>query len=569
MIERYRRAHINKGCIVKNFIAGVIFAAASVTGMAQAAVSIVFDYSLDSNGFFTSERRAIAQAAAASLTSRIANANWARVDTSQAGGSYELAIVNPSTLGITWVPNVVIPENQITVRLGAMDWSTAPVSKFRGSTGDSVTQLLSIRNVSGGIANILTSPSKLRPVDASISFDLQGIQGLKPGITRQWYFGSAANLNTDDRNPVDPYYNIYSDFYTSLIHELGHILGIYDPGAFKALLATDPDFYNSMASDPNFFRAWTSRVQADGNGGYVFTGFYASQYYYNHVGQPIPLDTDTRCHWAVGVHSQSADGWPSVTYDPNTPFRHGFSELEFGALKDLGYTITPASPVTVTLSFVPGWNLVGNSVETPVTGGVGFDDATKVNTIWKWVTAGNTPGINYPAWAFYTPTLPDGGKAYAASKGYESLIAIAAGEGFWVNAASAFTTPLPSGMAVQSSSFTPSTASPPTAGGNHALAQQGWSLISTGDNPTPSQFAAAIATPISAQPAAGQVYTTATTLWAWDVAHANWYFWAPSLANSGNLANYISNKDYLDFSAMPGTPPGTLSPTMGFWVNLP
>ncbi len=332
--------------MAKSLIAGLILAVMSAAGFAYAGVSIVFDYSLDSNGFFTPERRAIAQAAADSLTSRMANTHWARVDTSSTGGSYELAIINPSTMEVSWVPNVVIPENQITVRLGAMDWSSSPVSVFRSSTGDSVTQLLSIRNVSGGIAQVLTSSSILRPVDASISFDLQGIQDLKSGITRQWYFGSAANLNTDDRNPADPYYSIYVDFYTSLLHELGHVLGIFDPSAFSGLLASDPVFYNSIASDPNFFRAWTSRVQADGQGGYVFTGPRASQFYYNHVGQPIPLDTNTRSHWANGVHSQSADGWPSVTYDRNLPFRYGFSELEFAALEDMGYTINAVLPVS-------------------------------------------------------------------------------------------------------------------------------------------------------------------------------------------------------------------------------
>lgn len=294
----------------------------------------------DSNGFFTPERRAIAQAAADSLTSRMSSTSWARVDTSTLGGSYELAIVDPSTMNVSWVTNVVIPANQITVRLGAMDWSTAPVSAFRDSSGDSVTQLVSIRNVSGGVAAVLTSSSKFRPVDASISFDLQGINGLKPGITRQWYFGSAANLNTDDRNPAHPYYNNYSDFYTSMIHELGHILGIYDPSAFDFVRTSDPIFYASMASDPNFCLAWTSRVQSDGSGGYVFTGPRASQFYFNHIGQLVPLLSSGRSHWGNGVHSQPAGEWPSVTHDSVTAFRWGFSELDFAALEDVGYTIS-------------------------------------------------------------------------------------------------------------------------------------------------------------------------------------------------------------------------------------
>ena len=59
--------------------------------MAQAGVSIVCDFSLDSNGFFTPERRAIAQAAATGSISRMASTDWARFGLSAAGGSFTLA----------------------------------------------------------------------------------------------------------------------------------------------------------------------------------------------------------------------------------------------------------------------------------------------------------------------------------------------------------------------------------------------------------------------------------------------------------------------------------------------
>ena len=339
---------------MKRFIAVLVLALLPVAGPAQAAVTIVFDYSLDTNGFFTTERRAIAQAAANALTSRMINTHWDRIDTTAAGGHYELAIVNPSTFEGTWVQDVVIPENQITIRLGALDWSTIPFAPMNQSSGDGATQLMAIRNVTGGIAAKLASSSQFRPVDASISFDLQGIQGLKPGVTRLWYFGSAANLDTDDRNPADPNYTNYTDFYTSLIHELGHVLGIHDPAIFSAVLP----------SDPNFCLAWTSRIQSDGVGGFVFTGTHASQFYYNHVGQPIPLDTDTRSHWADGVRSQTANGYTSVTHERNTPFRYGFSELEFGALEDMGYTIN-GTGVNAVLTVINAGTGSGTVTSTP------------------------------------------------------------------------------------------------------------------------------------------------------------------------------------------------------------
>lgn len=212
-------------------------------------------------------------------------------------------------------------------------------------------------------------------------------------------------------------------------------------------------------------------------------------------------------------------------------------------------------------AFVRGWNLVGNGVEAPITVAGTFNDSSKVASVWKWL-----PGSSN--WAFYTPAHTDGGAAYADSKGYSSLAVINAGEGFWVNAATAFSVPLPSASAVQSSSFKPAVSSPATPGGTHAL-PSGWSLIGSGDRPTPAQFDAAIANANSAPPVAGQVYSNLTTLWAWDATAQKWYFWAPSLVNSGGLTSYLGSRNYLDFSTLPGTPAGTLSSTTGFWVNMP
>lgn len=228
--------------------------------------------------------------------------------------------------------------------------------------------------------------------------------------------------------------------------------------------------------------------------------------------------------------------------------------------------IPPPSPI---IPLSPGWNLVGNGADAPFS--VAFlNDSTRVITVWKWVTSGSTSGVTYPAWAFFTPTQNDGGQTYAASKGYDFLTAINVGEGFWVNAKTEFTIslPPPSGLAVHPTSFMPAVASQVTSGGTHAL-PHGWSLIATGYGPTPAEFDWAIATALSTPPASGQAYANLTSLWAWDAARAGWYFWAPSLVNSGGLAAYSTNKGYLDFATMPNNPTGMLLGTMGFWVNMP
>ncbi len=137
-----------------------------------------------------------------------------------------------------------------------------------------------------------------------------------------------------------------------------------------------------------------------------------------------------------------------------------------------------------------------------------------------------------------------------------------------MNVTSALSVSLPFGDPLQSASFKPATTNPAAVGGTHALLS-GWNLIATGDSPTPAQFSAAIATANSIPPSAGQASTNLNTLWAWDVTKQNWYFWAPSLANSGALAGFINSRSYLDSSNMPGTTIGVLSSTTGFWVNVP
>ena len=200
-----------------------------------------------------------------------------------------------------------------------------------------------------------------------------------------------------------------------------------------------------------------------------------------------------------------------------------------------------------TLDFVPSWNLVGNSVNVPLNVVTTLGDASKVTSVWKWV-----PAIH--KWAFYTPTLTDGGVAYAASKGYVVLATINGGEGFWVSAKTAFTVSLPVGTAIATTSFQDQL--DPT---QNKLAR-GWNLIATGDNVIPSVFNQGLSvTP----PLQNVIPLNVTTLWAWDSGLSNWYFYAPSLEASGGLANYITTKGYLNFGTKP------LDPAMGFWVNRP
>jgi len=202
-------------------------------------------------------------------------------------------------------------------------------------------------------------------------------------------------------------------------------------------------------------------------------------------------------------------------------------------------TPTGSGGLSATINVVSGWNLLGNSSSGALNVATVLNDKTKVTTVWKWVAATSK-------WAFYAPSLSDGGAAYAAGKGYDFLTTVSGGEGFWVNAGAAFTAPLPAGTAVASSAF--------------QLMASGWNLIAIGDGKTPSQFNSALSiTP----PSPGVTPVNLTTLWAWDATQLNWYFYAPSLEANNGLAAYITSKSYLNFGANP------LGATTGFWVNKP
>jgi hypothetical protein len=205
----------------------------------------------------------------------------------------------------------------------------------------------------------------------------------------------------------------------------------------------------------------------------------------------------------------------------------------------------------IALDLPQGWNLIGNGHEIAFDVAAVFADTTTITTVWKWLAAKTT-------WAFYAPaltaqTLID----YTVSKGYEVLSSIQAGEGYWVNTKQAVTVNLPSATPIASNSFNEM--------GSRPLGQ-GWSLIATGDNPTPGLFNSNLGT---TPPSPGTLATNLTSLWAWDPKTPGWYFWAPSLVNSGTLGSYITGKGYLDFGILPGNPTGTISPQTGVWVNRP
>jgi len=116
--------------------------------------------------------------------------------------------------------------------------------------------------------------------------------------------------------------------------------------------------------------------------------------------------------------------------------------LDVFKMNQLGVLVLAAAGLggaqAATVNAVTGWNLLGYSDTADVNVADAFGNASNVLTVWKW-------DATNAKWAFYSPSpsLADGGQAYALSKGYSFLTTIKPGEGFWVNAKQAFSATLP------------------------------------------------------------------------------------------------------------------------------
>jgi hypothetical protein len=199
--------------------------------------------------------------------------------------------------------------------------------------------------------------------------------------------------------------------------------------------------------------------------------------------------------------------------------------------------------ISVGLSVAAGWNLLGNPVNQSLGVAQKFGDASKVNTVWKWdATKAN--------WQFYTPSLNATDLlAYASAQGYGVLSEIQAGDGYWVHAKTQADLGSLCGQAVNL---------------RQSSLSSGWNLVSTASPISAKEFNLALS---DTPPTTGQVPINMTSLWAWDTAASQWFFYAPVLDAQGasTLLDYIGAKSYKDFTGSGKT----LGNGVGIWVNRP
>ena len=206
-------------------------------------------------------------------------------------------------------------------------------------------------------------------------------------------------------------------------------------------------------------------------------------------------------------------------------------------------TCAVGTTLSSSISVTPGWNLLGNPINQTILVSEKFGDATKISSVWKWdAVKGN--------WQFYAPAMSAADlSTYATSQNYALLSEISPGDGYWVNAKVQADLGTVSGSAVYL---------------RQSSLASGWNLVSTASPISAKDFNLTLST---TPPTSGQVPINMTSLWAWDSARSNWYFYAPSLEAQGGtaLVDYISSKGYEDFT----TSGKTLGNGAGIWVNRP
>jgi hypothetical protein len=255
------------------------------------SVTIQFDYSLDSSGFFSNpQARATLELAGRTLAAQL-NDSLAAI--APGGGNHWTAgVTNPSTGGTVALQDLYVPADTIIVYAGGHNYGGAQLGEggngsWAASGPGAWLNAVGARGQAGALG---PAPTDYAPWGGSVTFD----------TATNWNFGDTS------AGPARGQF----DFLSVAEHELGHVLGIGTAGSWQDKL-----------SGGRFYGAASSAV----------------------YGTAPPVD-GPGSHWAPGtaVGGAVADMVPSI----GAGERHLFTSLDFAALQDVGWQVgAAAAPV--------------------------------------------------------------------------------------------------------------------------------------------------------------------------------------------------------------------------------
>lgn len=268
---------------------------------ASANIDIQFDYSYDTNGFFASHAGSMAMldGAAAVFESRFADTFTAI----NSGGINDFTTVffnpaDPFGADVS-LASQDIGADIIRVYVGGYNFTDGTL----GLGGPGGYSCSGVGSFCSNAADRGQSPS---PADVAlwggaISFD----------STASWHFGAS----TSGLDPTE------YDFYSVAVHELGHVLGFGTSGAFDA---------------------------------HITNGFFVG----DASGSVALADAG---HWDYGTLSTYNGQAQEASMDPDIQggVRKHFTDLDFAAMQDIGWQVTPVPEAGTWAMMLAGLGLVG------------------------------------------------------------------------------------------------------------------------------------------------------------------------------------------------------------------
>jgi hypothetical protein len=251
------------------------------------SLTIQFDYRYDTNGFFSQQnRKDVLVAAADYLTARLDDSLSAI--TPSGSNTWTASFFNPLTGSVTSLSNLTIAANTILVFVGGRNMAGTQLGEggFGGYGSSGTTAWSNLVKGRGQAGALLSSPTDFGTWGGSLSFDMSGTD---------WHFG----LTTSTLGASQ------ADFYSTAVHELGHLLGIGTAASWTRLTV------GSTFVGPNAVLKYGGPVPLQSGGGHFAEGV-------SYAGQEVALD-------------------PTINYGQ----RKLFTELDYAALQDIGWQVAP------------------------------------------------------------------------------------------------------------------------------------------------------------------------------------------------------------------------------------